>query len=63
MSSKRTLAAETILVVEDDKNLRFSLSLALKTEGYRVVVGEDGDAALEVAAARRCAAPMSCSPT
>lgn len=53
MSSKRTLAEETILIVEDDKNLRFSLSLALKTEGYRVLVAEDGDAGLEMAERER----------
>lgn len=53
MNSKRTLAEETILIVEDDKNLRFSLSLALKAEGYRVIVGEDGDAALEISERER----------
>lgn len=48
MTSKRALGEETILVVEDDKNLRFSLGLALKAEGYRVLSAEDGEAGLEL---------------
>lgn len=47
------LGEETILVVEDDKNLRFSLGLALKAEGYRVLSAEDGEAGLELAASGR----------
>lgn len=46
---KRALAEETILVVEDDKILRFSLTLALKAEGYRVLVAEDGEQGLQMA--------------
>jgi len=38
---------EHILVVEDDKNLRDSLSDALSLEGYEVVCAEHGEAALQ----------------
>lgn len=48
MNGTRTLGEETILIVEDDKNLRFSLSLALKAEGYRVLLAEDGEAGLQM---------------
>lgn len=53
MSGARTFAEETILVVEDDKHLRFSLSLALKAEGYRVLLAEDGEIGLQMAESAR----------
>ncbi len=45
----RTLTERTILVVEDDPTLRLSLQMALKSEGYRVVLAADGDAGLDAA--------------
>ena len=53
MSSHGPLAEETVLVIEDDKTLRFSLSLALKAEGYRVLTADDGDLGLELALSAR----------
>jgi len=38
---------ERILVVDDDKDLRFSLSSILKDEGYDVLAVEDGREALK----------------
>jgi CheY-like chemotaxis protein len=41
-----TMDDEHILIVEDDKDLRDSLSDALRLEGYTVVCAENGEAAL-----------------
>jgi two-component system phosphate regulon response regulator PhoB len=38
-----------ILIVEDDFDTRYGLSLSLKTEGYEVVTAADGECALAVA--------------
>ena len=37
----------TVMVVEDDKNLRRLMQACLEQEGYDVVVAEDGEQALE----------------
>ena len=42
----------TILVVDDEENIRHMLSLLLKKEGYRVRVAEDGEQALKELLAR-----------
>lgn len=42
---------QTVLVVDDNESIRRGLSLVLRTSGYRALVAEDGDEALEVAAA------------
>ena len=41
--------AKKILVVEDDFDTRYILSLILKTEGYEVLTAADGECALAVA--------------
>lgn len=40
-------ASKTILVVEDDLNIRESMKDALEGEGYRVVIASNGKEALE----------------
>lgn len=42
-----------ILVVEDDFDTRYVLSLILRTEGYEVVTAADGECALAVAQGER----------
>ncbi len=42
-------AARTVLVVEDDSSIALGLQINLEKEGYRVIVSEDGEAALDVA--------------
>jgi len=42
-----------ILVVEDDFDTRYVLSLILRTEGYEVVTAADGECALSVASCER----------
>ncbi|HEY6327872.1 MAG TPA: response regulator [Blastocatellia bacterium] len=42
-----------ILVVEDDFDTRYVLSLILRTEGYEVITAADGQCALTVAADQR----------
>jgi CheY-like chemotaxis protein len=44
---------ETILLVEDDEDVRFLLSSILKAEGYSVLEAKDGELALEVAASHQ----------
>lgn len=44
------MAAETILVVDDERNIRRTLRMVLETEGYSVVEAPSGEAALEQAA-------------
>lgn len=44
------MSCETILVVEDDEEIRKSVVRALKSEGYNVLVAENGRIALEVLA-------------
>jgi two-component system, NtrC family, nitrogen regulation response regulator NtrX len=43
-------AAKTILVVDDEKNIRRTLSLVLEGEGYRVIGAESAEAGLEILA-------------
>lgn len=43
----------TVLVVEDDETLRFTLSHNLKREGYAVIVAARGDDALRIAREKR----------
>ena len=45
--------AKKILVVEDDFDTRYVLSLILRTEGYDVVTAADGECALAVAQGER----------
>src|SRR4029079_12641942 len=40
--------AKTILVVDDEKNIRRTLSLVLEGEGYRVIGAETAEIALDV---------------
>jgi len=40
--------AKTILIVEDDKDILFSLNIFLESEGYNVLLAENGMAALEL---------------
>ena len=40
---------ETILIVDDDAEMRTLLRLILKREGYKVLEAENGEAALELA--------------
>ena len=47
MTHAQQSVPEHILVVEDDKNLRDTLSDALSLEGYEVVCAEHGEAALQ----------------
>src|SRR5262249_8243786 len=55
----RTLPAEMaampkkILIVEDDFDTRYGLSLILQTEGYDVVTAADGECALAVASQQK----------
>jgi CheY-like chemotaxis protein len=41
------MSAKTILVVDDDPIQREGLAVVLRTEGYTVVVGADGEEAIE----------------
>ena len=43
-------AAKTILVVDDEKNIRRTLQLVLEGEGYRVIGAETAEHALEILA-------------
>jgi CheY-like chemotaxis protein len=45
--------AKKILIVEDDFDTRYVLSLILKTEGYEVLTAADGECALTVAVEQR----------
>jgi CheY-like chemotaxis protein len=47
------MMSKKILVVEDDFDTRYVLSLILKTEGYDVVTAADGECALAVARGER----------
>ena len=49
MTSTASDAAPLILVVDDDRNSRESLRRALERDGYRILVAEDGKAALAMA--------------
>jgi len=40
---------ETILIVDDEKNIVSTISMTLKTGGYRILSAESGDEALDVA--------------
>lgn len=43
-------AAKTVLVVDDEKNIRRTLQLALEGEGYKVVSAENAETGLEILA-------------
>ncbi|MFO8059461.1 MAG: response regulator transcription factor [Bacillota bacterium] len=43
----------TILIVEDEENIRFSLAAGLKREGYRVLTAIQGEEALELLSQHR----------
>ncbi|WP_157535316.1 response regulator transcription factor [Nocardia inohanensis] len=53
MSTPTAAAAPTVLVVEDDPNVRSTLDMLLRFEGYRVELAADGVEALESLAVRR----------
>ena len=44
---------KTILIVDDEKNVRFSISVALRMSGYRVVEAANGIEALDLIRASR----------
>ncbi len=48
MTQPTELAKRTILVVDDEKNIRRTLSLVLEGEGYRVLTAETAKAALAI---------------
>jgi DNA-binding response OmpR family regulator len=43
-----TLSEKTILVVEDDQDISFTIKVFLETEGYTVLLAENGQAALDL---------------
>lgn len=45
-ANEKTLAAPTILIIDDSKTMREILALNLETEGYRVIKAQDGRAAI-----------------
>jgi len=45
--------AKKILIVDDDQDTRYVLSLILKSEGYEVITAADGECALAVTAELR----------
>ncbi|WP_330179108.1 response regulator transcription factor [Nocardia sp. NBC_01503] len=47
------MTSATVLVVEDDPNVRSTLEQLLRFEGYRVLLAEDGQAALDTLVADR----------
>jgi PAS domain S-box-containing protein len=47
-SAKRALDGETVLVVEDDQEVRHLIAAILKDSGYHVIEAGDGDEALDV---------------
>ncbi len=44
---------ETVLVIEDDPTLRMGLRATLRSEGFRVIVANDGPSGLEAALSER----------
>jgi len=52
-SQTDTMTSATVLVVEDDPNVRSTLDQLLRFEGYRVQLARDGQQALEMLAADR----------
>jgi DNA-binding response OmpR family regulator len=50
-SGVREPGTETILLVEDENNLRYLARQFLEKQGYRVIEAPDGEAAMQVAAA------------
>jgi len=44
-----SLRQETVLIVDDEENIRLPVAMALEDEGYSVVMAEDGRQALEMA--------------
>lgn len=53
MSTPTAADAPTVLVVEDDPNVRSTLDMLLRFEGYRVELAADGVAALDALARQR----------
>lgn len=47
------MMSKKILIVEDDFDTRYMLSLVLKGEGYEVITAADGECALAVAAEQK----------
>jgi len=48
-----TAAEKTILIVDDEKDVRDALATILRDEGFNVLEAEDGDAGLKLAFERR----------
>lgn len=49
MSSLKSVAAPTVLVVEDEDSIRMLVQYSLESRGYRVLVAGDGAKALQLA--------------
>ncbi len=47
------MSKETIMVVDDEKEIRELIAIYLKNEGYRVLQAEDGEEGLELLKKKR----------
>jgi hypothetical protein len=64
--AKNRLAVQTILVIDDDDNLRDTIGVLMEREGFRAILAADGltglDQAILVAERRRSSIYVSPSP-
>lgn len=56
--SKQASARTTVLVVEDDGDLRSMMRRELKERGYRVLTAQDGEEAAELLECTACGGPQ-----